>query len=90
MQQLAGDKIYHIVLYHESCVYPLKLLDSATCDDVALTNLYDSQGASIIYVFGVPTRSIIFTMCALVYKLRTLSSMGNIRYKRGRCDHPHV
>ena len=61
----------------EARVYPLKLLDSATCDDVALLNLYDLQGtSSIIYVFGVPTSSIIFTMCVLVYKLRTLSSMG--------------
>lgn len=89
MQQLAGDKIYHIVLYHESCVYPLKLLDSATCDDVALTNLYDSQGASIICVRCSNKINNIYNVCISIQTSNFIVN-GNIRYKRGRCDHPHV
>lgn len=37
----------------EACVDPLKLLDSATCDDVALTNKNDSQRITIYIVCSV-------------------------------------
>lgn len=67
------------------CVYPLKLLDSSTSNDVALTNLYDLQGTSII-VFGVPTRLIVYK-CVYIQTSSVYRHWVNIRYKRGSCDH---